>query len=198
MLAPLLYIVLLFSANIKTTEVAEVQKLTYTILQNDKEIGQVDASKTTFENQITYTSYSNSTAHAIININIVSAYEVYLENNEIRSAEANVTVRGRPYAHSYTQYCSGQCEIVKDGFEVIYIDEAISYASTMLLFEEPINVQYSYSELDGSFHEIKKIEEQVYEKTDVKGKVNRYRYANGILQYAKIDAGLISFEMRLN
>jgi len=192
----LLYTLFFFFPSTLSNQItAETQKLQFTILQNDKEIGEVVASKTTIGDRITYTSYSESTTHLVIKITIVAENELNLENGHVMSAEANVTVRRRPYAHSYTQYCSGQCEMVKDGHEVIYIDETIHYASTMLLFEEPIDVSYSYSELDGSFHPIKKVGAHTYEKKDVKGKINRYFYEDGVLNRAEIDAGLISFEM---
>ena len=173
----------------------ETQHLSFSIIQNDEIIGETKASKIIDGNQTIYSSSTISTTRVVIKITIKSQSEVQLENGFVRYAEANVTVRNRPYAHSYTQYCSGQCEIVKDGHNVIYIDEAISYASTMLLFEEPVGVKYSYSELDGSFHEIKKIGDHSYEKIDPKGKVNRYNYEGGILKNADIDAGLIAFSI---
>ncbi len=189
-----IFLLLLFSifSNGETTN------LSYSIIQKEKVVGYTNAYKYQEIDQTTYRSNSVSTVKAIISIDIVSNYEITLENGLLRSAEANVLVRNRPYTHSYTYYCENQCEMAKDGANVIYIGEDISYASTMLLFEEPVNITQSYSELDGSFHSIRKVGNHRYEKKDANDRINTYQYVNGILQYAEIDAGLISFELKLN
>jgi len=193
----LLYLLaFLFSFFLNTSSPAETKQLTFDVIHKQKSIGEISASKVIDGDILYYNSYSKTTTHSVIKITIISETEVQMADGHLQWAEANISVRGRPYAHSFTQYCNGQCEMIKDGVDINYIDQPIHYVSTLLLFEEPLTEQISFSEIDGTFHPIKYLGNHTYEKIDAKGRVNQYYYENGDLKRADIDAGLIKFTIQ--
>lgn len=175
---------------------AEILNLNFEVIQKGEVIGQVFAKKNSVGQEVYYSSMTETTTHTIISINIISAYDVHMHNGHLRTSEAEIKVRGKSYAHTFTQYCDNSCEIIKDQGDIINIDELIKYTSTMLLFEEPIQISKSFSELDGSLHPLEALGNHQYKKTDPKGRVNYYTYENSQLKSAKIDAGLIKFEIK--
>ena len=85
--------------------------------------------------------------------------------------------------------------IYEDDEEENRIYEPITYGTVNLMFEEPENVKKVYAEEHGCFHTLKKLSAHTYEKTSHKGKTSIYKYKDGALVEAEIDAGLISFEI---
>ena len=65
------------------------------------------------------------------------------------------------------------------------------------MFEEPTSVKKAYSEETGEFQSLRKIGSHSYAKENEKGRESIYYYKNGILHTAKIDAGIIEFELHL-
>ena len=123
-----------------------------------------------------------------------------LEHNNFIKTEYNklnqsLLSKIEPILIAYTDKNNKGYIFYEDDEEENRIYEPITYGTVNLMFEEPENVKKVYAEEHGCFHTLKKLSAHTYEKTSHKGKTSIYKYKDGALVEAEIDAGLISFEI---
>lgn len=185
---------LLILATILNTPNATHKSITFSVIQKDSKVGEIQGIKSTIDDKIIYTCLTNATPKKIVKIKIASAYEVQMEKGKMKVADANITVRGNAYAQNHTEYCEENC-LTEDDPNTHFISKAISFTSTMMFFEEPINISQVYSEIDGSFHHLKNLGNHTYEKTNPKGEKSLFYYNNGNLDHAELDMGFFSVKI---
>lgn len=188
-------ILLFILSSLMTYSNATLNKnVSFSVMQYNEKVGEIQGMKSTFDEKIIYTCLTKATPRKIIKIKIASEYEVQMEAGKMKASDANVTVRGAIYAQNHIEYCEADC-IEKKDEKTHYIQKSITYTTTMLYFEEPININRVYSELDGSFHTLKNKGNHVYEKITPDGEKSLFYYQNGSLLKAKLDMGVFEFKI---
>jgi hypothetical protein len=128
-------------------------------------------------------------------------FVIVFENNlttldgALEHSDMSVFVNKKNYGTTTTKRTGNKYVMDNDGDEIVIEEFPISYCGSMFVFFEPKGEVKSFSEKQGNFHDVKYLGNNVYEKTDPKGRINKYYYENGKLTKAEIDAGLIEFKI---
>lgn len=173
------------------------KNVSFSVIQKKEKIGEIQGMKFTSDEKVIYSCITEATPRKIIKVKFTSEYEVQMESGKMKTANANVTVRGNTYAENHIEYCKENCA-EKGNEDTQYIQKDISYAITMLYFEEPVGIHQVYSVLDGTFHSLVHKGNHVYEKRTPDGKKSLYHYQNGNLIKAVLDIGLIELTVVRN
>ena len=166
----------------------------YDIIVKDKIVGSLSASQKTKGPKTMYQSLTSIKTKLIREIEVDYKYDVTFDSSILKKANVSITVNDRPHARTSTVWKNTEYEIVKDEQEST-LKESIQYATILLYFKEPTDVQNCYSEQDGTMNTIVSLKNHSYKKINSKGKENTYYYKNGILHKAIIDGGVINFEL---
>lgn len=183
---------LIFLLATATTPNSSSEKIMFSVIQKNKEVGEMVGQKSISADNVTYNCLTNATTRKIVNIDVSTEYQVKLREGKMQSAEAKIKVKGLSYAHQFTKYCKKDCENSRN---ITITNQTILFTSAMLFFEEPVNVSRVYSELEDKFHALKNKGNHIYEKISLEGLVSRYHYRNGKLVKAEIDTGKTNFTM---
>ncbi len=184
-------ICLLWNLNAKIEPPQET--LNFTIIYKGDEVGELEAYKIKDGKKLTYTSTTKTTIKVGWEFLILFETSACMESGALHLAKSNISVNGKSHSKSRTEQIGRNYQFYKGEKAKNLIENQINYCSSMLLFVEPENVQTIYSEKEGDFHEMSLFRNQVYKKTDPKGRENFYYYKDGHLSKAEIDAGLINF-----
>ncbi|MDT0295437.1 DUF6134 family protein [Mesonia ostreae] len=177
---------------------SQTQSLTYQLFYHKKEIGTLKVTKIVEGNRSIYQNQTHINTRILFSKIVVDySYLVVFNKKKLSNAKVLIEVKGDKRSDTQT--------ILKDGIYQYYEDQKlinelksdITYSAVMLMLEEPVGIHSVYSEENGTFHSLKKIGEHVYEKTNDKNNVNEYAYKNGVLESGTINAGIISFSMKL-
>ena len=169
--------------------------LYFDIVVKDKIVGSLKAIQNSNGSKTYYHSSTTIKTRIIKAITVNYKYEVTFENEILKKANVNIILNKKPHANTLTQWEDTQYQIAKNGKNEVVLKDSIYYATILLYFEEPINIDRCYSEQDGSFNTIVSLGNHSYKKINSKGKENIYYYKVGVLENANIDGGLVKFEM---
>ena len=169
--------------------------LYFNIVLKDKIVGSLMATQNSRGLKTYYHSSTIINTRIIKDISVNHKYEVTFVNKILERADADITVNNKPHTKTVTQWKNNKYQIIKNDKNLSVLKDSIEYATIMLYFKEPINVDRCYSEQDGSFNTIISLGNHTYKKINSKGKENVYYYKDGTLKKAIIDGGLINFEI---
>lgn len=192
------WIALLLLARFLFPVPANVEILEFDIDRGRKVIGQLVAKKEVIGDRTIYTSKTEATVSLIMKVHVEYHFEAEFKGDALSRANAEIHVNGKQHVESIIEAEGGKYKFVKNeehDNEVKELDYPITYPAILLLFEEPADVKKSFSEENGEFHQIKKVDDNTYEKINPKGKVNQYHYSDGELEKAHLDAGLVQFTL---
>lgn len=169
----------------------------FDIVHRDKVIGSLTATKTEDDNQIIYKNETFIRTRIVKEIEVNYLFEAMYINGELENAEAIIKVNDEIRESTITcREKPGYIVQLHQDKEKWIDSEVIVYSSVMLTFEEPAVNDKSFSEKDGNEHQLMPMGEHSYKKINSKGQENSYYYEGGDLKWAKLDAGIINFEIR--
>ncbi|WP_299317177.1 DUF6134 family protein [uncultured Maribacter sp.] len=169
--------------------------LLFDIVHKDNVIGSLKASKTIKDSKIHYQSVTTINTRVIKEIDVNYLYNVIYENNKLKRANVLIDVNDKPYADILTKWEIDYYQISKNNKNELVVEEDIKYATILLYFVEPVNIERCYSEQDGSFNTIIPLGNHSYKKINAKKNENIYHYKDGFLEKAEINGGLIKFDI---
>ena len=177
-------------------DVAPIKNTFYfDIIHKDNVVGSLKASKTIKDSKVHYQSVTTINTRVIKEIDVNYLYNVTYENDKLKRANVLIDVNDKPYADILTTWENSYYQITKNGKKELVVEDNIDYATILLYFQEPKNVNSCYSEQDGSFNQILALGNHAYKKINANNNENTYYYQNGILESAEIDGGLIKFKL---
>lgn len=177
---------------------ANVEVLEFDIDRGKKVVGQLIAKKEVTGDKTVYTSKTEATISLLVKVHVEYHFRAEFKGDVLQRANAVIHVNGKQHIESNIEANGEAYKFVKNeehGQESKQLDYPITYPAILLLFREPSGVSKSFSEEDGVFHQIRKVEGNTYEKTNPKGKTNTYQYSNGELKSAFLDAGIFQFRL---
>ncbi|WP_157486531.1 DUF6134 family protein [Maribacter forsetii] len=169
--------------------------LFFDIVHKDNVIGSLKASKTIKDTKIHYQSVTTINTRIIKEIDVNYLYNVIYENNKLKRANVLIDVNDKPYADILTNWEIDYYQISKNDKNELVVQEDIKYATILLYFVEPVDIERCYSEQDGSFNTIIPLGNHSYKKINAKNHENIYHYKDGFLEKAEINGGLIKFDI---
>jgi hypothetical protein len=187
--------ILFFLLCIVNSGIAQTQNFNFNIIHRGKEVGVLEAKQTRSANLVFYSCHTKTTLSLIMDFKIVFDNNLRVENGQLEYSDMSVSVNKKNYGKTITNRRGNEYVMENDGDEFIIKEFPITFCGSMFVFFEPKNELTAFSEKQGNFHTVKHIGNSVYEKTDPKGRINKYYYENGFLSKAEIDAGLIEFQI---
>ena len=188
----LLSLVLLLSSVVDSGE----EVYLYDILIKGNKVGELEARRTVQGTQVTYSNRSLTKARLLKSIEVLLVQEGVYVNGILQSAKSTTLINDHRHSHT---------EIRKNGSDYLVVTDdgsfrqsgSIRYSAVKLMLDEPEAAEISFSEHEGEYHRLVRVDEHSYLKMSPDGKENIYHYRNGRLHSAKIDAGFYSFEIKL-
>tara|TARA_B100000586_G_C20104397_1_gene426571 strand:+ start:1680 stop:2276 length:597 start_codon:yes stop_codon:yes gene_type:complete len=183
---------------ISYSALSQNKSFSYAVVHKGDKIGKLEAIKKVNGGITEYQTETNIQTRILAKIEVNYNFRGVFNGHELKNTEAQIFLNGKNRTstktiktneHNYKFYDSGKLEKT--------INSPISYTCIQLMFEEPTSVKKAYSEETGEFQSLRKIGMHSYAKENEKGRESFYHYKNGILQTAKIDAGIIEFELQL-
>jgi hypothetical protein len=163
----------------------------FRVMKGEKVLGWNEATRRRRGDNLYYTNTSRNTVSLIKRFVIDYHYEVTFRNNRLFHSVANVEVNGKQRTSTVVSWEIDCYRIREKGIETNCVGGDIFFTSVMLLFQEPVGQSVIFSEEDGAMHRLRYVG-GTYEKTNLKGKVNRYFYENNRLIRAELNAGLVT------
>ncbi|MGB2759341.1 MAG: DUF6134 family protein [Maribacter stanieri] len=174
---------------------ASKKTLTFDIINKNEVIGNLKATKTSTDTKTHYQSVTTISTKILKEIKVNYKYDVTYERNKLKKANVYIDVNDKPYADILTNWEAKHYQITKNDKKEKVVEDEINYATILLYFNEPIDIERCYSEQDGSFNTIVPLGNHTYKKINAKNHENIYYYKNGFLQKAEINGGLVKFEI---
>ena len=174
---------------------ASKNTLTFDIINQNEVIGNLKATKTSTDTKTHYQSVTTISTKILKEIKVNYKYDVTYERNKLKKANVYIDVNDKPYADILTNWEAKHYQITKNDKKEKVVEDEINYATILLYFNEPIDIERCYSEQDGSFNTIVPLGNHTYKKINAKNHENLYYYKNGFLQKAEINGGLVKFEI---
>ena len=178
-----------------TTLFGQEEKYRFNILHKEKVIGELIAKKEVVEDKVIYSNRTEISTRILAKIEVDYTYKVVYSHKTLAHAFALILFNDREKTNSYTEKTKTGYVFYEDDEAQYKIEEPITYSTVNLMFEEPLSITKVYAEEHGEFHQLKKVAKHIYEKTNSKGKTSLYKYKNGKLVEAEIDAGIVSFKI---
>tara|TARA_R110000868_G_scaffold65870_2_gene196773 strand:+ start:2888 stop:3505 length:618 start_codon:yes stop_codon:yes gene_type:complete len=172
---------------------ASKNTLTFDIINKNEVIGNLKATKTSTDTKTHYQSVTTISTKILKEIKVNYKYDVTYERNKLKKANVYIDVNDKPYADILTNWEAKHYQITKNDKKEKVVEDEINYATILLYFNEPIDIERCYSEQDGSFNTIVPLGNHTYKKINAKNHENIYYYKNGFLQKAEINGGLVKF-----
>lgn len=173
------------------------ENYTYNIIHKDDTIGQLKAVKETHGKSVQYATKTNIETRILTKIEVSYAFDVTFNDQQLQQSAVKVYFNGRERTNTKTLKSNSGYKFYDSGELEKNIKQSVSYCAVQLIFEEPSGIDKVYSEETGAFHSLTKIASHSYSKENEKGRESIFHYKNGILHSAKIDAGIIEFELHL-
>ena len=174
---------------------ASKNTLTFDIINKNEVIGNLKATKTSTDTKTHYQSVTTISTKILKEIKVNYKYDVTYERNKLKKANVYIDVNNKPYADILTNWEVKHYQITKNDKKEKVVEDEINYATILLYFNEPFDIERCYSEQDGSFNTIVPLGNHTYKKINAKNHENIYYYKNGFLQKAEINGGLVKFEI---
>jgi hypothetical protein len=175
----------------------EEESVLFDIVHKDRIVGVLKAVKRSNGASIIYENFTRVNTCIIKRIEMTYETKVVFENGEMVEANVITRVNGKLRACLQTRKTGSRYHFLKNGKMKKVVENPIRFSSIMLLFEEPRDVDYTYSEETGCFFKINPSGKLVYRKMNGRGKISTYSYSAQALQRIAIEGGLFNFEMIL-
>ncbi len=169
--------------------------MTFDIINKNEVIGNLKATKTSTDTKTHYQSVTTISTKILKEIKVNYKYDVTYERNKLKKANVYIDVNNKPYADILTNWEVKHYQITKNDKKEKVVEDEINYATILLYFNEPFDIERCYSEQDGSFNTIVPLGNHTYKKINAKNHENIYYYKNGFLQKGEINGGLVKFEI---
>lgn len=160
--------------------IAGAQKLTYKIVFNKEDIGNLIAERDAQKENVHYILKSKMTVDKIVNVEIDYRLESDFKNGKMTHSSAYQKVNSRVQVSSSTQWDGSTYNIQTIDMSTILRNKAITFNMCALYFNEPVNLKEVYSDALGKFLRIRQAGKHRYELILPDGKKNYYNYASGI------------------
>ncbi|MCL6217374.1 DUF6134 family protein [Zunongwangia pacifica] len=178
--------------------VAQDKSFSFEVIHKENKIGTLEAIKKISGDITEYQTETNIETRILAKIEVNYNFQVVFNGHHLKNTEAEIFLNGKNRTSTKTISTNGGTYKFYDSGKLEKtINSPISYTCIQLMFEEPIGFKKAYSEETGEFQTLRKIGSHSYAKENEKGRESIYYYKNGILQTAKIDAGIIEFELHL-
>ena len=173
------------------------QERHYDIIYRNEPAGLLRAIKQVQGEEVTYENHTALSIRMLATLRLKFFQQARYQKGVLQEAEFKLWVNGSMHRHSSILRQGNGYRLLIDGKES-FVDGPIQYSAACLMLDEPAEFRRIFSEQHGAFHDLKmNPRTHQYHKTDPQGKINRYRYEQGLLQWAELDAGLLSFELQL-
>ncbi|QHI36164.1 hypothetical protein IMCC3317_15230 [Kordia antarctica] len=177
---------------------AQDKTLNYDLSVAGNSIGTLTAVKKVEGNSTIYTTNSLATVHIFGETQISTSLTVEFLNGILQSSHYKIEKNGTLNDESNTILKNGVYYINHNG-KTSQITSPITYATTMLYFDEPKGIETVFAELEGITKTISKAGLSMYVLSDPGNHhTNNYTYTNGILKEAVISHTLFNFKLTLN
>ena len=165
----------------------QAQELTFTVYQGEKELGNIIANKTIADEHTTYTIKSDVTFVVFKKYHRVSTLVATYHDGILESASSTTHTNDKLEEQRIT-FHDKEKYACTDMNEVSSCPETakIIFSSANLYYNEPIDKKKVYSERFFTYASIEDIGNHVYKITFGKGKVNYYKYKDGILDSIEV------------
>lgn len=121
-------------------------------------------------------------------------YTIFKEGN-LKYSSVTTYVNGSEHSKTTTEKRIDDYKVINKGHTSLYL-KPITYSGALLYFEEPIEVNSDYSEIEGIEKKITKIDIHTYRITDSRnGQIADYYYKDGILESAIIHHSIMNFRL---
>jgi hypothetical protein len=190
--------IFIFVSTLLSPEAIKEEVMTFEIHRGKKVVGEVIATKTTYDDRVVYTSHSETTIWILFKISVLYNYNVEYRDGKLYQSDVKIIVNDDLHRQTKIRPNGNQSTFTKykkDKADSQQLDFDVHYSSIHLLFHEPVEDEASFSEEEGVFHPLKSVGNHTYEKTNTKGRVNTYTYRNGKLDHVFMDAGIFNFQL---
>jgi hypothetical protein len=173
----------------------EKSDLLFEVVFKDKVVGTLNAERRSEGNKVIYTNLSQVEVNLVKRIEMVYETQVVYEDSVMVSAQVITSVNGKVRKTMETKREGNGYKFYKNGRCTGCVEGPIRYSAIMMLFDEPGNVEETYSEEAGCFFRIETKGGSCYSKVNGRGKKSSYHYSHGTLERMTIEGGLFNFEM---
>lgn len=171
--------------------------LNYDLSVAGNSIGTLTAVKKVKGNSTIYTTNSLATVHIFGETQISTSLTVEFLNGILQSSHYKIEKNGTLNDESNTILKNGVYYINHNG-KTSQVNSPITYATTMLYFDEPKGIETVFAELEGITKTISKTGSSMYVLSDPGNHhTNSYTYTNGMLEEAVISHTLFNFKLTL-
>ncbi len=194
----LICMILIYGASVFSPGPAIEETISFEIHKGGKPVGELTATKEVYDDRVVYKSFSETTISFIFTIRVWYEYHVEYRKGKLYQANVKILVNDDLHKQTRIKLENGVyvfTEIKKRREEVKHIDFPVDYSSVLFLFEEPEEFNASFSEEEGVYHKLEPLGNHTYEKTNSRGRVNKYVYQDGRLDKVFMDAGFFKFQI---
>jgi len=185
----------LFMILFSFSDSTKMETITFEVVMRNKIVGELIASKEQKKELTIFKSKTQIKTQLLKEINVLYDYTATFSKKKMIHSTADINVNGKAHEKTLTKWNDKNYDITFLKKKKKSVGESIVYSSLKLLFDEPNQVRQSFSEKDGEFHKLELFENNIYKKTNSKGRVNKYFYKDGQLEKAEVNAGIIKFQL---
>ncbi len=176
-------------------EPATVTRLKYKVMKDDKEIGFINAVRTTQGDQVWYDIETKMTIRVLVSQQVHYTSKATFKADILQNSHSRSFLNDKLHNTCVTLLKDNHY-LVKSDKDEYTIRRSITYSGVMLYFTEPVNILQVYSEMSGQDNSIRKTGTDHYILTNSKSrKQNQYWYKAGLLEKAMINHTLADLEI---
>ncbi len=169
----------------------------YDVIMRKKVVGEFETTKRTKDDLVVYKNCADIEINLVKEILVSYRIESTFQDGYMLSSNATIYLNDDIYKQTKTTRTGNKYRIAQENKRVKWLEEQIPYSSVMLMFEEPEDIEKTFSEQAGEMHSITLLNDHVYQKNNGRRSKDEYHYKKGLLEYAEVDAGIIKFKLRL-
>jgi len=173
------------------------QKIELDVLMGDKKIGEIKTEKKAKGKTASYTLSSTVDVTMLFKVQVTTLASNTFTNGLLTTSQANrksnMQTENKTTA---TIWKAKAYEINRDNV-IATLTEPVKYCVTNLYFEEPVNQQNAFSEIQALQLPIKSLGNHEYEISQPGGKKDVYTYVNGKLQKVMTVIAMKQVEFRV-
>ncbi|MEO0899733.1 MAG: DUF6134 family protein [Bacteroidota bacterium] len=178
---------------------ARSQALTYKMTALGKNIGTMKVYKNSKNGFVYYYTRTDLDVNLLVKrVKLSSINNTIYKNQALYKSDVTVEVNGNNHSSSHLHWDGNQYQVKLDGKSANPISSLVNMSGTLLNFQEPKDIQTSFSEASGQFITIKKKKEGVYETIDPgNDRKMRYYYTKGVLTKMEVKHPLLTITLSL-
>jgi len=169
----LFFILLSFAA------VLHAEKLTYTVIHDNKPVGKINIERTVQHDVTQYNFESDVVIKMLLNIHVYDKMDVVFKGNQLIKSYLYRTLNGRVKVRNLAIWDGSQYKQSDKDDEVTTIHHLIHFTTASLYYNEPANLSSLYSEKFQKMIPVKPAGPKRYRLDLPNGNKVFYSYANG-------------------